>query len=79
MIANCNAILVHCGDGNPVLSDTYYRLVKGEVLGLRAMMHLDLFTYVRTYLFGRKQGNKMYPYMTERRIGACSRCCLPIV
>lgn len=42
MIANCNAIIEHCGNGNSVLPDEYYRMIKGEAIGLRAMMHLDL-------------------------------------
>lgn len=65
MIANCNAILVHCGDGNPVLSDTYYRLVKGEVLGLRAMMHLDLLRMFGPIYSEENKGIKCIPYMTK--------------
>lgn len=41
-ISNLNAILEHCGDGNPVLPDLYYKLIKGECLGLRAMFHFDM-------------------------------------
>ena len=33
-ISNLNAILEHCGDGNPVLPELYYKLIKGEALGL---------------------------------------------
>lgn len=42
LIANCNAIIEHCVEGNSVLPDTYYKLIKGEALGLRAMLHFDL-------------------------------------
>ena len=64
MIANCNAIIEHCGDGNSVLPDVYYRMIKGEAIGLRAMMHLDLLR-----MFGpiwSETGKKTIcmPYMT---------------
>ena len=65
MIANCNAILAHCGDGNPVLSDTYYRLVKGEALGLRAMMHLDLVRMFGPVYSEENKEIKCIPYMTK--------------
>lgn len=42
LIANCNSILEQCGDGTPVLPEDYYRMIKGECLALRAMMHFDL-------------------------------------
>jgi hypothetical protein len=42
LINNCNILIEHCGDGNPVLPNEYYRLVKGEVLALRAMLHFDM-------------------------------------
>jgi hypothetical protein len=42
LIGNCNVIIEQCGEGNPVLPDNYYRLIKGEALALRAWLHLDL-------------------------------------
>ncbi len=65
LIANCNAILDHCGEGTPVLSDTYYRLVKGEALGLRAMMHLDLLRMFGPIYTAENKGTKCIPYMTR--------------
>ena len=47
------------------LSDTYYRLVKGEVLGLRAMMHLDLLRMFGPIYSEENKGNKMYPIYDE--------------
>ena len=65
MIANCNAILEHCGEGNAVLPDQYYRLIKGEALGLRAMMHLDLLRMFGPIYTEENKGVKCIPYMTR--------------
>lgn len=43
LIANTNLILKNCEEHREVLSDEYYNLIKGETLGLRAMLHFDLF------------------------------------
>lgn len=43
LIANCNVIIEKCGSGpSTVLPESYYKLIKGEALALRAMMHLDM-------------------------------------
>lgn len=65
LIANCNAILAHCGDGNPVLPDNYYRLFKGEALGLRAMMHLDLLRMFGPIYSEETKRTRCIPYMTK--------------
>lgn len=62
-ISNLNAILEHCGDGNPVLPDLYYKLIKGETLGLRAMFHFDMLR-----LFGplwTEKDEASIPYQTS--------------
>jgi hypothetical protein len=56
LIDNCNVIIEQCGEGNPVLPDNYYRVIKGEALALRAMLHLDLLR-----LFGPVWSNKTTP------------------
>ena len=43
LISNMNLILKNCDERREVLSDEYYNLIKGEALGLRALMHFDLF------------------------------------
>lgn len=43
LIANANLILKNCEERRMVLSDEYYNLIKGETLGLRALLHFDLF------------------------------------
>lgn len=43
LIANTNLILKNCEERREVLSDEYYGLIKGEALGLRALLHFDLF------------------------------------
>ena len=43
LIANINLILKNCEERREVISDEYYALIKGEALGLRALLHFDLF------------------------------------
>ena len=40
LISNVNMILKNCDERWDVLSDEYYNLIKGESLGLRALLHL---------------------------------------
>jgi len=42
-IVNLNVIISRCGDApSNVLPETYYNVIKGEALALRAMLHLDM-------------------------------------
>ena len=42
LIANTNVILEHCDAENAAINDTYYPVVKGEALALRALLHFDM-------------------------------------
>lgn len=42
-IANLNTILKNCEEHREVLTGINYNMVKGEALGLRALLHLDMF------------------------------------
>lgn len=42
LIANLNTLLEHCDEGGAAISPSYYPIVKGEALALRAMFHFDL-------------------------------------
>lgn len=42
LIANCNAIIEKCNEGNENLAEPYLSMIKGESLALRAMLHFDL-------------------------------------
>ena len=64
LINNCNIILEKCGDSNPHLNDTYFRIVKGETLALRAMLHLDMFRLFGPIYSSTTQDTKCLPYMT---------------
>ena len=60
-ISYLNAVIEHCDEDRDVLNDTYYGLIKGEALGLRALYHFDLLR-----LFGPLWSNKeaeSIPYM----------------
>ena len=62
-IAYLNAVIEHCDEDRSVLDDTYYGLIKGEALGLRALYHFDMLR-----LFGPLWSNKeadAIPYMTS--------------
>lgn len=62
LIANTNAILDQCQEGNTVLPAQYYGMIKGETLALRAMMHLDL---LRMYgpIFDKEKDKACIPYI----------------
>lgn len=67
LIANSNAILERCdeGEGNhPVLPETYYRMIKGEALALRAMMHFDLLRMFGPVWSEEGKAIECIPYMT---------------
>lgn len=42
VIANINKILEHCESNRDVLSDKAYHIIRGEMLGMRAMLHFEL-------------------------------------
>ena len=42
LLANVNVILEHCDKDGAALNESYYPLVKGEALALRAMIHFDM-------------------------------------
>ena len=65
-ISNLNAILEHCGDGNPVLPELYYKLIKGEALGLRAMLHFDMLRLFGPLWTEKEQAS--IPYQTSSEL-----------
>lgn len=67
-ISDLNAILEHCGDGNPVLPDLYYRLIKGESLGLRAMLHFDMLRLFGPVWSDKEKKSIPYQKYSDRRI-----------
>ncbi len=42
LIVNCNTILEHCDEGQELLGEKYYNVVKGEALALRAFFHFEV-------------------------------------
>lgn len=64
LIANANVIVDKCGTGNSVLPDNYYRLVKGEALALRAMLHFDLLRMFGPIYNEAGKQIKCIPYIT---------------
>lgn len=64
LIANTNLILTNCEKRREVLPDDYYKLIKGETLALRGMLHFDLFRlFGPAYEKNTVQG--AIPYYTE--------------
>ena len=42
VIANVNKILEHCESERDVLSDRAYHIIRGEMLGMRALLHFEM-------------------------------------
>ena len=66
-IANCNQILQKLEEKKEMLGETVYRLMKGEVLGLRALLHFDMLRlFAPAY---DEQDRRVYvPYYDEVRV-----------
>ena len=63
MILNANKIIEHCESGRgSVLNDTDYNIIKGECLGLRALLHFELFRYFGP-VYTVSPGADAIPYM----------------
>lgn len=62
LIANSNAVLDQCKEGNTVLPEKYFNLIKGESLALRGMMHFEL---LRLYgpIFDKEKDKLCIPYV----------------
>ena len=43
LLNNVNTLLEHCESDRDVLDDTYYHIIKGEALALRALLNFELF------------------------------------
>ena len=67
-IANLNAIIEHCDEDRGALQDTYYNLIKGEALGLRAMFHFDLLRLFGPLWSNRDQTSIPYMKAADREI-----------
>lgn len=64
LIVNSNVILQKCGDGNPVLPEPYFGIVKGEALALRAMLHLDMLRLFGPIWSEENKARACIPYHT---------------
>lgn len=65
LIANINLILKNCEERREVISDEYYALIKGEALGLRALLHLDLFRLWGPVYTSANEERLTIPYYDE--------------
>lgn len=65
LICNCNVIIDHCNsDGEKVLTPEYLAIIKGEALGLRAMMHFDMLRLFGPIYTEQTMSTKAIPYST---------------
>ena len=70
-IAQINLILKNVDKNQGVMSEQTYKMVKGEMLGLRAWLHFDLFRlYAPAYTSGTDLTTLSIPYMDEYTIVA---------
>lgn len=68
LIVNCNVIIERCGeDGNGVLTNPYFGIVKGEALALRAMLHLDMLRLFGPIYTQADKDKPCIPYNTASR------------
>lgn len=65
LILNINKIIEHCDEKKgTVLNDTDYNIIKGECLGLRALLHFELFRYFGP-IYKSAPGASAIPYITD--------------
>jgi hypothetical protein len=65
LICNCNVIIDRCNEyGTQILTPQYYAIIKGEALGLRAMMHLDMLRLFGPTYSDNTKSQKTMPYVT---------------
>ncbi len=62
LIANLNSLLEHCDKAGSALHPTYYPIVKGEALALRAMLHFDLLRLYGPIYTSATESNSTIPY-----------------
>lgn len=62
LIANLNSLLEHCDESGSALNATYYPIVKGEALALRAMLHFDLLRLYGPIYNSVTESNSTIPY-----------------
>jgi hypothetical protein len=68
LIINCNVIIERCGEsGNEVLNGTYFGIVKGEALALRAMLHFDMLRLFGPIYTQADKDKPCIPYSTASR------------
>lgn len=63
-IANCNRILLHLEQKREMLGDQDYNLLKGETLGLRALLHFDMLRLFAP-AYDESNQNVYVPYYDE--------------
>lgn len=63
LLNNVNTLLEHCDADRDVLDDSYYRVIKGEALGLRALLHFELFR-IYGLNYTEDKTSKCMPYVT---------------
>lgn len=69
LIANINTLLEHCETDRSVLSDRSWHIIKGEAIGLRAMLHFEMFRIFGP-IYKYEPGKACIPYVadTEREV-----------
>lgn len=66
-IINCNNLLVNLNGKEALFAENNFRLIRGEVLGLRAFLHFDLLRmYAPSFAVGNKEAAIPYVDRVER-------------
>ena len=67
VIANVNKILEHCESERDVLSDRAYHIIRGEMLGMRALLHFEILRIFGP-IFAEAPARTSIPYRTSSEL-----------
>lgn len=67
VIANANKLLEHCESGRHILSDRAYHVIRGEMLGMRALLHFELLRIFGP-VFSEAPARTSIPYRTTSEL-----------
>ena len=67
VIANVNKILEHCESDRDVLSDRAYHIIRGEMLGMRALLHFEMLRIFGP-VFAEAPARVSIPYRTSSEL-----------
>ena len=68
LLTNCNVIIEKCDEQNGVLTDSYFNIIKGEALAIRAMIHFDMLRLFGPIWSDENKSKVTIPYSSSGKI-----------